>query len=417
MELIVYSHGSFGLDNIRRVLGICEYLLDRIPELSILILSDSLLLHGSQIHPGLDYLKIPCLGIDIDKIATNYLRTEFEETVKLRSNLIQKAIADFKPDLVLVDQKPYGLLGELKPALDYLQVFLPQTKLILLLPDILDAPEVTIKDWQNYQYHQAIDSFYDKVLVVGMPELFDLVQEYKFPAHIARKVEYCGYIRSKPADQEASLIRDKLDIQPEDKLVLVTSGDGGNNYRLVHNYLLGLAHLPPRYNCKSLIVCGAQTPLWQRQELAQLAKEHPQIQTREVSGNLAGYIEAADVIVSRGDYNTVCQILSYRKRAVIVPRNKPLAEQIIRVTKMAEAGLFKTISPQYITPKILIEAILGQLNSDNHHIPNILNLDALPYIEQEIFKILCHQVSYLPLFSPKLFGLKQKRLMDISFYA
>lgn len=413
MRLIVYSHDSFGLESIRRVLRICEYLLDNIPGLSILVLSDSSLLHGSQIHPGLDYLKIPCLGINIDKIVTNYLSTEFEETVKLRSNLIQTAIADFKPDLVLVDQKPYGLLGELKPALDYLQVFLPQTKLILFLPDVLDASEVTIKDWQNYQYYQAIDSFFDKVLVVGMSELFDLVQEYKFPASIAQKIAYCGYIRSKPADQEASLIRDELGIQPEDKLVLVTYGNGGDNYRLVHNYLLGLAHLSPRYNCKSLIVCGAQTPLWQRQELAQLAKEHPQIQTREVNDNLASYIEAADVIVSRGDYNTVCQILSYRKRAVIVPQNNPLAEQIIRAEKMAKVGLFKTVSPQYITPKILIEAILLQLNSDIHNIPDVLNLDALPHIEQEIFKILCNKVSYLPFCPPKLFGLKQRGVMNI----
>ena len=402
MRLIVYSHDSFGLGNIRRMLAICEYLIDNVPEMSILILSGSPVLHSFRMHPGLDYIKLPCLGRDrVGKIAAKYLGTEVDETVKLRSNLIKTAVADFKPDLFLVDKKPYGLLGELKPTLDYLKVFLPQTKLVLLLRDILDAPQVTIKDWQNNAYYDAIESLYDKVLVVGMPEIFDLIQEYQFPPNTAKKVDYCGYIRRKPGCKKVNLVRQELAIGPEEKLVLVTPGGGGDGYRLVNNYLLGLAHLPSRHNIKSLIVCGPEMPLAQRQELEQLARENPYIQTMEFSDDLASYMEAADVIVSMGGYNTVCEILSYSKRAVVVPRNQPVEEQLIRAQKMAEFGLFKTVHPEHITPKLLIEAVLEQLNSENNHLPAVsnLDLDALSSIEREIFKLLYSEIPSLPIYS------------------
>ncbi|MDJ0635620.1 MAG: glycosyltransferase [Xenococcaceae cyanobacterium MO_188.B29] len=395
MRLIVYSHDSFGLGNIRRMLSICEYLIENVTDMSILILSGSPVLHSFRMHPGLDYIKLPCLGRDrVGKMATKYLSTEVDETVRLRSNLIKTAIADFKPDLVLVDKKPYGLLGELKPALDYAKVFLPETKLVLLLRDILDSPEVTIKDWQNNGYYQALDSLYDRILIVGMPEIFDLVQEYEFPARLAQKVGYCGYIRRKPGCRQPHLVRQELQIRPGEKLVLVTPGGGGDGYSLVNNYLAGLTYLPDRHNIKSLIVCGPEMPLSQRQELEQSAQKHPEIQTMEFSDDLASYMEAADLVVSMGGYNTVCEILSYSKRAVVVPRNKPVEEQLIRAEKMAKFGLFKTVHPDYITPKSLIGTVVLELNSENNHLPAVshLNLDALMFIEQEIFKLLYNDI-------------------------
>ena len=119
----------------------------------------------------------------------------------------------------------------------------------------------------------------------------------------------------------------------------------------------------------------------------------------EFSDDLASYMEAADVVVSMGGYNTVCEILSYSKRAVVVPRNKPVEEQLIRAEKMAEYGLFKTVHPDELKPKVLIDKVLEQLNAENSHLPAVanLNLDALPVIEKEIFKLLYSQI---PVSSP-----------------
>ncbi|NJL43310.1 MAG: glycosyltransferase, partial [Pseudanabaena sp. SU_2_4] len=50
---------------------------------------------------------------------------------------------------------------------------------------ILDAPEVTTKEWHHNDYYKALQDYYDQILVVGMQEIFDVVKEYEFPHAIA----------------------------------------------------------------------------------------------------------------------------------------------------------------------------------------------------------------------------------------
>jgi predicted glycosyltransferase len=44
-------------------------------------------------------------------------------------------------------------------------------------------------------------------------------------------------------------------------------------------------------------------------------------------------------VVAMGGYNTFCEILSFDKPALIVPRTEPRREQLIRAQRAAELGL------------------------------------------------------------------------------
>lgn len=227
MRLMVYSHDGFGLGNIRRMLAICTHLLDSIPELSILVVSGSPMLHSFRLPKRLDYIKLPCLNRGTSgEFSAKYLGTAIDETVKLRSQLILSAIANFKPDVFLVDKKPYGIRNELQATIEYLKAQLPQTPLILLLRDILDHPDVTIPEWQKHGYYEAIAKFYDHVLVVGAPEIFDIRIEYKLPPKVAQKVQFCGYIRKELGRKGPNFVRNELRLSPDEQLVLVTPGGG-----------------------------------------------------------------------------------------------------------------------------------------------------------------------------------------------
>ncbi len=54
---------------------------------------------------------------------------------------------------------------------------------------------------------------------------------------------------------------------------------------------------------------------------------------------------AADVVVAMGGYNTVCELLTLRKRAVLVPRVQPGVEQCVRAERMAAMGLLRMVHP------------------------------------------------------------------------
>ncbi|MEB3180015.1 MAG: glycosyltransferase family protein [Nostocaceae cyanobacterium] len=393
MRLLVYSHDAYGLGNIRRMLAICEHLLQEISGLSILLLSGSPMLQGFRLPQGLDYIKLPCVNRgETGEIAVKYLGMGIEETVKLRSELILSAAVNFQPDVFLVDKKPYGLKHELTDTLNYLQTQIPETKLVLLLRDILDSPEKTINEWQKNAFYEAIEKYYHQVQIVGTPEVFDTAKEYQFPPSVTEKVRYCGYIKRQPGLKSKKRIREALQVSQDERLILVTPGGGEDGYELVDNYLSALKLLPEQHHIKSLIICGPEMPLQQKKLVFQAAAANPQVKIGEFTDDMMSYMSAADIIVSMAGYNTICEILSAEKPAVILPRSKPSQEQLIRAEKMANLGFFKTINSENITTQNLRQALLNQLKNSQHQQKNQLDMNALPQITEKISLLLTQTI-------------------------
>ncbi|NJN20867.1 MAG: glycosyltransferase [Leptolyngbya sp. RL_3_1] len=381
MKLLVYSHDAFGLGNIRRMVAICDYLLKAIPNLSILVLSGSPALHQLRLPEGLDYIKLPCLGRDEHgNMSVKFLRTELGDALKLRGELIRTATVNFQPDLLLVDKKPNGLWGELQPAVDYLKRHCPQTRLVLLLRDILDSPEATMEQWHRDNYYALAETFYDQVWIVGTPDIFDAPRAYQFPPALAAKTRFMGYIRR---GGRAAIARSGAPVPrgfPQRSLVLVTPGGGGDGFRLVETYLKAQSALTADQRIVSLIVGGPEMPSPQKHALLTHIVAHPQMHWLEFTDDLASYMTAADVVVSMGGYNTVGEILTLQKRAVIVPRTQPVEEQWIRAEQMAALNLLTAIHPDDLTPARLAQAVLHELQTEAIAPSYSLDLNAMPRI-------------------------------------
>ena len=233
-RILVYSHDTFGLGNIRRMLAISKHLAGRDQDVSILIISGSPMVHAFRVSRRMDYVKLPSLKrSQTGDYDVKSLGLDFDETIKLRANIILSTALDFNPDLMLVDKKPYGVGNELAATLDVLQRRVNRPKLVLLLRDILDSPEATISVWQKNGYYDAIQSLYDRVLVVGSADIFDLTKQYKFPLPCADQMRFCGYIRRDTECRPRDVVRDELQIG-DDPLILVTAGGGEDGDRLLN---------------------------------------------------------------------------------------------------------------------------------------------------------------------------------------
>lgn len=381
---MVYSHDTFGLGNFRRMLAICEHLLTVHLDWTILMVTGSPMVQSFRLPARLDYIKLPCLSrVEREGYAVRSMQMPIDRTIQLRANLIEAAVADFRPDLLLVDKKPYGVKNELRPALECMSWLLPQSKKALVLRDILDSPESTIATWEKCQYHKAIASFYDLVLVVGSPEVFDLPQEYCFPEAVSRKVRFCGYIHRPVPPQE----RHGHNPEPTSsmrKRVLVTSGGGEDGYHLLATYLKGLQELSDSPNVDSLLVCGPEMPESHRAALHKMAGQSPNVHIREFTDDMLGAMQAADVVVSMGGYNTMCEVVSLQKKAIVVPRVRPVAEQWIRAERLARLGMVRAIHPDVLTPHGLMRAVTEMITAPEHaaRCGTKLDFDALPRIAQ-----------------------------------
>lgn len=361
-KVLIYSHDTFGLGNIRRMLEVARHLVESSAEVSVLVITGSPMLHAFRIPPGIDYVKLPCLQRNVQgHYAARSLSLSLADTVRLRANLIRSTMADFAPDLVLVDKKPFGVEDELAGALQAMHELQHRPRLVLLLRDILDSPEATARVWRKKGYFEAITTYYDQVLVVGCPEVFDLRHEYEFPPFAAAKVQYCGYIAREPGRQTRTQMRQALGVAAHERLLLVTPGGGEDGHALVDAALRGLAGLPVDQRPRMHIVCGPEMAVAQREAVAAAAQAMPGVSLQDFSDDMMSLQAAADVVLAMGGYNTVCELLSCGKRGVLVPRIKPGLEQCIRAQRMAGLGLLAMVHPDELTPATLMRAVQHEL--------------------------------------------------------
>ena len=387
-RLLIYSHDTFGLGNIRRIMNIATYLHRAIPDLSILIVTGSPMIQSFRIPKGVDYIKLPCLSrTENEGYSAKYLDSKIGEVIRLRSDLILSAVLNFKPDLMLIDKKPYGIKHELRETLNLVKGYLPNTRTILLLRDILDAPATTTKAWEDNGYYEAVKSLYDLVLVLGTPDIFDPRAEYGFPISASEKVEFCGYLQPQALLRDRDAIRRELQVERDERLILVTAGGGEDGHALLQTYTQTLQHMPPRARIRSLIVTGPEMSEPQRNLLSQSVLRFPGVRMLEFTNDLPSYMNASDLVVSMGGYNTVCEILGLKKRAIIVPRVRPVEEQWIRAERMASLDLLTTIHPDLLTPQGLLDTILVEISSDQPLRPT-LDLTALPTLTNHVSMLL-----------------------------
>jgi predicted glycosyltransferase len=384
-RVLIYSHDTFGLGNIRRMLEVARHLVQSSSEVSVLVITGSPMLHAFRIPARVDYVKLPCLSRNVEgRYAARYLDLTLDATVRLRANIIRSTIADFAPDLILVDKKPFGVEDELAGALAALPDSVHRPRLMLLLRDILDSPEETTRVWRKNRYFEAIEAYYDQVLVVGSPDVFDLRREYAFPPFAAAKVTFCGYIARQPGRQSRAAVRRSLGVGEADPLVLVTPGGGEDGHQLITTCLEGLRALAPAERTRTHIVCGPEMADAPRAAIERAAAGLPQVSLQDFSDDMMSLMAAADVVLSMGGYNTVCELLTLHKRAVVVPRVQPVQEQAIRAQRMAARGLLRMLHPDQLTPRALWQTLRAQLNSQAP-LPKLNTLHGLERVTAAIF--------------------------------
>lgn len=357
-RVLVYSHDTFGLGNIRRMLAISQALTEADPAVSVLILSGSPMLHAFRMPPRIDYVKLPCLARDTNGFyGVKYLDLDYPTALRLRSSLIVSAAIEFAPDVVLVDKKPLGVDGELEAALDLLGASERRPSTYLILRDILDDPEVTRRIWEKHDYHDAIAKHYDGVLVAGCPSVFDVAEEYAFPTSTQQITEHVGYLHRQGGRKARDDVRATFDLKGL-PLVLVHAGGGGDGAPLIETFIEGLHARAGRAPFYSWIISGPDMDENDRARLRNRAAPLVHVRFEDFTDDMPSCMEAADAVVSMGGYNTVCEVLSLRKPALIVPRSRPVKEQAMRAIRMAKQGYLACMLDTDVNPDALIAAAM-----------------------------------------------------------
>ena len=386
IRIALYSPGIVGLGHLRRNLVIAQVLTASGLDAVTLMITEAreASLFVSSMPAGMDCLTLPGLSKSADGICKpRYLDLPLKDLLALRARTIRAALKEFQPDLFIVDNLPRGAYRELDLTLKQLKSA-GRTRCVLGLRDVLDEPWSVHRDWFRWKNEEAIRDYYDAIWVYGDPAVYNMIDEYRFPASISSKIRFAGYLdqRKRLALANGDFLDPVESLSlPSGRLMLCLLGGGQDGDRLVEAF--SQADLPS--DASAVIVTGPfMSPEVQRR-LSQRAAADPRFTVLGFITEPTRLVARADRVIAMGGYNTVCEVLSFAKRALIVPRVKPRREQIIRAERLRDLGFIEMLDPEQLTPQALSDWMARELPPLKPGIIiNLNGLDRLPGLAQEV---------------------------------
>ena len=357
-RVLIYSHDSFGLGHLRRCLAIAHSLVARHKKLSVLILSGSPIIGSFDFRARVDFVRVPgVIKLRNGEYTSLSLHISVEQTLELRASIIRHTALAFAPDIFIVDKEPLGLEGEVADTLGMLKD--RGTSLVLGLRDVMDEPQLLAPEWKRKNVLPALEHLYDQIWIYGLRHLWDPLSGLDLPVTVHNKAVFTGYLRRKLPRQRVASPADGL---VEGPFLLVTPGGGGDGEALV-DWVLKAYEYDPHIPYPSLVVFGPFMAPRRRAAFLKRIGELAKVEAITFDSHLEFLMAQSAGIVAMGGYNTFCEILSFDKPALIVPRTVPRREQFIRASRAQEMGLVRVLEDDGIYDPAVMAAALRDLPS------------------------------------------------------
>lgn len=383
---MLYSHDTFGLGHLRRSRALATAITAADPGATALILTGSPVAGRFTFPKRVDHIRLPGVTKRSDgTYESQTLGMDIDATTALRAGLIRSAIAQYDPDLLIVDKEPTGFRGELIGALDDLMEA-GKAKIVLGLRDVLDEPDVLAREWDRKNAIAATEKYYDEIWVYGVSSIYDPTRGLDLSAQTRARMHWTGYLRRTVCSAPDT---------NEPPYVLVTPGGGGDGEAMV-NLVLSAYEKDPDLGPHAKIVYGPFLSGDTRKEFeARVDKLGGRVSAIGFESEIERLFAGAQGVICMGGYNTFCEVLSFDKRAVIVPRTVPRLEQYIRASRAEELGLVRMLDEgrDGMTADAMIAAIRGLPNQQPPSSANSQGLlDGLEYVTDRVHA-LCAQAA------------------------
>ena len=340
--MLVYSHDSFGLGHLRRCRTIAHALVARRKALSVLILSGSPIIGSFDFRTRVDFVRIPgVIKLRNGEYSSLSLHMDIGEVLRMRASIIQHTAEVFAPDVFIVDKEPLGLRGEIQDTLEMLKE--RGSRLVLGLRDVMDDPAALAEEWARKNPVPALETLYDDVLVYGLPQICDPLAGLGLPDPIRRKMIYTGYLESASSDGPPGVPAATALPEP---FILVTPGGGGDGEDLI-DWVIGAYESDPELPHPALIVFGPFMRARRREQFRMRIARLDRVEAITFDARFENLMARAAGVVAMGGYNTFCEILTFDKPAVVVPRRRPRLEQYIRASRAEQLGLLRMLDDEH----------------------------------------------------------------------
>jgi len=227
----------------------------------------------------------------------------------MRPDLIRATIKTFQPDALIVDYLVLGMDDELCDV-----VFnMPSCEKYYILRGVLGRPVDVRTDVLTPMSLEALRNHFRRIIVMCDPKIIDTASEYNLDSTLSDKITYAGYAVGSPTKDQIENARRSRGV-PDGKHWAVCSTGSGKAGENLAQRCWEISRLFPEVYFD--IITGPRSTLQFNDNIHQSRRV---ILTPENPTSLPAMHAAADVVITRGGYNSLLEACIGTAQIIVAP--------------------------------------------------------------------------------------------------
>ena len=298
-KFLFYCSDFHGIGHFTRTSIIVNYLARQYKKGEYLLITNKYIL-PKAFPPNVKIIILPPVSINTRPRDCRYQK-ELPWELNEWSEILNKIVLNFKPDVFYSDLNPCGGYGELRLVLPNIKK--NGIKCILGLRDILDGPRQTKKEWMNKGKNILSIYDYDELLVFGEKELFMSL--------------YSPYIKNvKISFVGPPIIKKQIPAMKKEIDILGVFGGGGKSKEQVEY----LAKILSSFDSKKIVIIVG--PLFPKKSIEELRKNHPWIRFVRETTQMEKFMSKSKLVITHCGNNCIWESVMYCGNVISFPRLK-----------------------------------------------------------------------------------------------
>jgi len=370
MRVTYYCQHVLGIGHLHRSLEICRA-ISREHEVTLILGGPKADIDAT----GMTVLHLP--GLQMDQNFQNMVPCtagrQLEDVKRERVELLFSHFNKYHPDNFITELYPFGRKAfrfELDPVLSSIQNgSLPSCQCYCSVRDILVEKQQGREKFEK-RVVKTLNDYFSGVLIHSDPSVLMLEKTFDRIEDITIPLSYTGFVSRSHSSLPDRQIRQNLELTPNTSLIVASIGGGNVGGELLLAVIEASRFFPASKKFHLQIFYGPYCNSVLYEEL--LARSSENISVDKFSDIFPEWLEAADLSISMGGYNSCMNVLKAGVPALIYPFRQN-REQEMRGLALEKTGNIRLISGQDLSPEVLIDKITSMLEADRT--PTAINLD------------------------------------------
>ncbi|MCK5024963.1 MAG: hypothetical protein KAS15_00115, partial [Nanoarchaeota archaeon] len=322
-KILFYYHHFGGLGHGTRINALCKAIKSHNPYYKIVVLNSGKPQPELKIGKYAKVIDLPYFEAKEGLFSGLSSQESIETTFKKRKAILYAIAEQFKPDLAIFEHFPFGrnFLG--KEIIDLIKKLKYQRTLIYSsVRDIIEQEVDENKLDKRLDFFNGIFVHSDKE--TGFTTSFEQSEKLK------DKLIFTG--RAFAESREKLISKDKIRKQlsiGNNKLIVASIGGGNDGCEILNKLIRIKKEIDNVSESLILITTGNSISKSEFEKLKEKAKTKKDILITKFNPNYFDYLNAADISISMGGYNSINNALLTDTQTIIVPRDSD-SEQKIR---------------------------------------------------------------------------------------